>query len=377
MDEGFIVYEKNESLIEEDSFSFLLSEIIKHSDNQSDRNTNSPEYKKQKIEANKELFLLLIKQLHTLVGNTLSTQIPNKLDDKRKKEYEQCQQDWNTTIGCIDFLERQIKETTNSLLEAFHADENGELHNDCAMINCTGFEDVSGCEERFVPVVLAEHLFSLLDKFCLFSICTMYAKNVQCAVDSLFENDLQMRTDMENEMKEIFLKTLSNEIKLDNLNKKLDENQRQSNIHDQKLDTIGDKLEKKNKAGKYKPLKLTTCLDAISEVYKEFNYSRQFELHLFAIKKMLSAWNQYLKTDGEKGQPPLPQFDFYRTTTKELFKEWVKTVFFPYYRDHSHKRDALRSASHPANMDNLYVQSQQDIIEEVDESFDNEKRCKY
>ena len=377
MDEGIIVYEKNESLIEEDSFAFLLSEIIKRSDNQSDKNTNSPEYKKQKIEANKELFLFLIKQLHTLVGNTLSTQNRYKLDGKRKKEYEQCQQDWNTTRGCIDFLERQIKETTNSFLEAFQADENGELYHNCAMINCTGFEDVSGCEERFVPVVLAEHLFSLLNRFCYFSFCMMYAKMVQYDVDSLFENGLQMRADMKKEMKEIFLKTLSNEAKLDNLNTKLDENHRLSNIHSQKLDTIENKLDQKNKAGKSRPLKLTTCLDAISEVYKKFNYSRQFELHLFAIKKMLSAWNQYLKTDGEKGQPPLPQFDFYRTTTKELFKEWVKTVFFPYYRDHSHKRDALRSASHPANMDNLYVQSQQDIIEEVDESFDNEKRCKY
>ena len=85
MDEGFIVYQKNESLIGEDSFAFLLSELIKHSDNRLDKDVNSPEYKKKIIEAKKGLFLFLIKQLHALVGNTLSTQNRYKLDDKRKK----------------------------------------------------------------------------------------------------------------------------------------------------------------------------------------------------------------------------------------------------------------------------------------------------
>lgn len=212
MDEGFIVYQKNESLIGEDSFAFLLSELIKHSDNRLDKDVNSSEYKKKIIEAKKGLFLFLIKQLHTLVGNTLSTQNRYKLDDKRKKEYEQCQQDWNTTISCIDFLEKQIKETTNSLLEAFQADENGELHHDCAMINCTGFEDVSDCEERFVPVVLADHLFSLLNSFCFFSFCMMYAKNVQCDVDSLFENDPKKRDESIKKLLEPYVSHIKHQL---------------------------------------------------------------------------------------------------------------------------------------------------------------------
>ena len=123
-------------------------------------------------------------------------------------------------------------------------------------------------------------------------------------------------------------------------------------------------MDKKNKAEKIKQLKLTTCLAAIQEVYEDpkYNYPQQFEFHYFSIKKTLSGWNQYMKTDGEKGDPPLPQFDFYRHTDKETFKKWVRDIFFPDYRERSHK-DALKSAFHPDNIDDVCVLSQQDILE--------------
>lgn len=108
------------------------------------------------------------------------------------------------------------------------------------------------------------------------------------------------------------------------------------------------KIERRNLKEKARPLKQTTCLDAIREVYLDgkYNYPQQFELHEFSIKKKLSAWNQYLKTDGKKGEPPLPEFADFRCTTKATFKTWVVNTFFPYYRDHSKKYDALKSAIH-------------------------------
>ena len=127
---------------------------------------------------------------------------------------------------------------------------------------------------------------------------------------------------------------------------------------------------KRNRLECTKPLKLTTCLEAIIEVYSDpkYNYPQQFILHQYAIRNQLSDWNQYLKTGGNRGKAPLPEFDFYRHTDKESFKKWVRDVFFPDYRERAHK-DALTNASHPDNIDNIYVPAQQDIIDEVDESL--------
>lgn len=140
---------------------------------------------------------------------------------------------------------------------------------------------------------------------------------------------------------------------------------------------IQEEMNKKQRLERTKPLKLTTCLDAICEAYSDpkYPYSQEFKLHPFAIRNQLSNWNQYLNTDGKKGTPPLPKFDFYRQTDKETFKKWVRDVFFLDYRNRAHK-DALDNASHPDNMDKVYVTAQQDIIDEVDESLANDHHHK-
>ncbi len=136
---------------------------------------------------------------------------------------------------------------------------------------------------------------------------------------------------------------------------------------------IQEEMNKKQRLERTKPLKLTTCLEAIREVYDDpiYGYYSEFDLHVFAIRNMLSNWNQYLNTDGKKGKPPLPKFDFYRHTDKDTFKKWVREVFFPDYRNRAHK-DALDNASHP-DMNNMGgVSSEEDIYDEVDQSLAND-----
>ena len=165
--------------------------------------------------------------------------------------------------------------------------------------------------------------------------------------------------------------------KTDDLLKEEEETQRmidaQGNQASSKLEVIEDKVDKKDRAGRTKPLKLTTCLEAIREVYDDpiYGYYSEFDLHVFAIRNMLSNWNQYLNTDGKKGKPPLPKFDFYRHTDKDTFKKWVRDYFFPDYRNRAHK-DALDNASHP-DMNNMGgVSSEEDIYDEVEQSLAND-----
>ena len=66
----------------------------------------------------------------------------------------------------------------------------------------------------------------------------------------------------------------------------------------------------------------------------------------------------------------MPGFDFYRRTDKEMFKKWVRDVFFVHYRENSHK-DAHKRAFHPKNIDNLNVPSQQDFYSVVEEDLEN------
>ena len=205
----------------------------------------------------------------------------------------------------------------------------------------------------------------------------MNAVKIQYRVIALFENISQS-------MKELFRKELnpvsdqvSNlESLLKDIKQVQEKSQRESAVQGvslaSKLDIVESKVDKRNRAGKCKPLKLTTCLTAIQEVYDDskYNYRQQFDLHPFAIRNTLSDWKQYLDTNGEKGKPPLPKFDFYRHTDKEMFKKWVRDIFFPDYRERSHK-DALAKASLPENMDYISGSDEQDFINAVDESLAN------
>ena len=172
------------------------------------------------------------------------------------------------------------------------------------------------------------------------------------------------------------LQTNNIDKKSDLLIKGQEETQRQidsrGNQVSSKLEAIEDKVEKKDRSGRTRPLKLTTCLEAIKDVYEDpkYDYPREFELHLFAIRNMLSNWNQYLKTAGKKGKPPLPKFDFYRHTDKDTFKKWVRDVFFPDYRNRAHK-DALDNASR-LDTEKTPGSDGQEILDAVDESLAND-----
>lgn len=164
--------------------------------------------------------------------------------------------------------------------------------------------------------------------------------------------------------------------KTDDLLKEEEETQRmidaQGNQASSKLEVIEDKVDKKDRAGRTKPLKLTTCLEAIREVYDDpdYVYHSKFKLHPFAIRNMLSDWNQYLITGGKKGKPPLPKFDFYRHTDKKTFKKWVIYEFFPDYENRAHK-DALDNASR-LDTENTPGSDGEEIIDAVDESLAND-----
>lgn len=136
---------------------------------------------------------------------------------------------------------------------------------------------------------------------------------------------------------------------------------------------IQEEMKKEKRLERTKPLKLTTCLEAIKEVYEDpkYNYPQQFKLHQFAIRNQLSDWNQYLNTGGKKGKAPLPKFDFYRHTDKKAFKDWIRDVFFPDYRNRAHK-DALTNASHYKKIEDIPDPNPQDIIDEVDQSLAND-----
>lgn len=175
------------------------------------------------------------------------------------------------------------------------------------------------------------------------------------------------------QIKEISVQTLKNTQESIELEKTIISNQvvdKEENSREHA--NIQEEVNKKQRLERTKPLKLSTCLEAIRKVYldERYDYPKQFKLHEFAIQKTLSAWNQYLKTEGEKGEAPLPGFDYYRHTDEKMFKEWIKDTFFPYYRNNSHK-DALNRASHPKNMDQ--IPSQQDVIAEVDEALNDDR----
>lgn len=358
------VYKKNPNV----SFSVLANDYLINSD---------PDYFQRLVDSGKNNFQDLLIGIQGLMNDVVSIQNLQDLDDTTRIEFTASQTKWRDIITCVRSYATSINRRIAGLSNAIIVDKNGQLHYDENAV--CGDSSSFYFNEKNAPHLLSLHLSELLTDICYFSIQLVKAVNFQHYVDSLFKQKSQKIEEFVNNRLNAMMESLSVlEKQIDTIQKVQAENQRQSTVQNDrsisKLEKIEDKVDKRNRAEKRKQLKLTTCLAAIQEVYEDpkYNYPQQFEFHYFSIKKTLSGWNQYMKTDGEKGDPPLPQFDFYRHTDKETFKKWVRDIFFPDYRERSHK-DALKSAFHPDNIDDVCVLSQQDILEDIDESLNNDR----
>lgn len=336
-----------------------------------------PDYFQELVNTGKKNFNDLLTGIQGIMNDVVSKQNLHDLDETTLDKLYDSQIQWRTIMNTLNRYAKNINSGITGLSNAIIVDKNGRLHYDedaaCGNIFSYYFD------EKNAPHLLSLHLSELLTNVCFFAVQLVKAVDLQYYVESLFEKKPQIMEEFVNNRLNAMMESLSVlEKHIDTIQKVQAENQRQSTVQNdrsiRKLEIIEDKVDKRNRAERCKQLKLTTCLDAIEEVYVDsrYNYPQQFELHLSGIKKTLSAWNQYLKTGGEKGEPPLPNFDFYRHTDKETFKKWVRDIFFPDYRERSRK-DALKSASHPGNMDEVYVLSQQDILEDIDESLNNDR----
>ena len=185
----------------------------------------------------KTAFHLLFSEMRSAWDDVLSERIVYRLDPDKKKQLKEYYRRWQEIMGIVDYLEIQINETINVILNAFH--ECNELHNKYPMINVTQLQLPSDdnneyntriqdlrealrrgvgpitylweqaerkrllsgkspqiienhiCEdneEKLVPDVIPSFLFYLLNLLgCLFS-TNSYVMTIQNDVISLFDN---------------------------------------------------------------------------------------------------------------------------------------------------------------------------------------------
>lgn len=98
-----------------------------------------------------------------------------------------------------------------------------------------------------------------------------------------------------------------------------------------------------NELKKTKTLKTGVCLDLIESILK----TAKEDIHYESIRKRLSGWNTYIKTDGKRGEEPLAGYDYAIRQTPDYFRQWVLDTFLPDYRNRVRKKgDALKGAVH-------------------------------
>lgn len=119
----------------------------------------------------------------------------------------------------------------------------------------------------------------------------------------------------------------------------MDANYRSEDIHSETRAAI----ENRNKLEKTKTLKTGVCLDLIESILK----TAKEDIHYESIRKRLSGWNTYIKTEGERGEEPLAGYDYAIRQTPDYFRQWVWDTFLPDYRKRVRKNgDALKGAVH-------------------------------
>lgn len=197
-----------------------------------------------------------------------------------------------------------------------------------------------------------EPLFSLIDSFINLCRITMRLCLIQQQIQDLyFEEDF----DPEKRKEILFLKNF--------INDKMSDIQEELYTYNMKLESISDsqiqfffkqehnnnmlerEIEIRDNLKKTKALKPGICLTEIEKVLMDANI-RKKDIHYASIKKRLSQWNTYIKTDGKKGSEPLDGYDFARHRTPSYFKNWVIETFLPDYRARLRKQagDAMKHA---------------------------------
>lgn len=339
----------------------------------------------------KGFYQITISLLKSIIQSTLDS-FPTNNDEEDQILFEDIKAILNGILFQIISFDDAIRINTNNLFNA--CSDISSLKKSRKVKNHGFLQKHNGTElivnDGFVPYPLQENICKILFSFgsitrltipCLLlgQLINEYVHGTNSNKDELLECILDIKNlffAMSSQMKGM-------NTKIDSMNDNISSNLK---TVDEKIDQISktgehikvhqnaldDKIERRNRKEETKPFKLTTCFKWIEDVYNDqkYNYKDQFVLHTFAIKNKLSAWNQYLNTDGKKGEPPLPGFDFYRRTDKEMFKKWVRDVFFVHYREDSHK-DAHKRAFHPKNIDDLNVPSQQDFYADVEEALEN------
>ena len=281
------------------------------------------------FEEEKKIFQRMIDKIRDLWDSTLLTRNPNRLDSQKKIVFESYQIEWNVTVHYLDYLEKQIKETSNELQKAFQGNENGELHHQYTMIKQTVFQLYCKNEEVLVPDVIPGHLFYLLNTFCLLSSVAMNAVKIQYSLISLFENNAQ----------EIG-KYLNKEIEpvMDSLLKVKEQMENQKNAIKEIKETLAE--QKKFKANTQKVL-AQWIRDGIAR-YCRKNKRTVIEKIRDGLKfpktptlvSLFNDWNRYLAASSEKKEE-MTEFEPYQKYTEIIYaqektvKEWGEQIFAP------------------------------------------------
>ena len=317
------------------------------------------------IKIQQKLYLSFVSTNKSIIQSSIDL-LPVSSDNKEiEEETERINIMLNLFLELLSIADHQIQSETNSLLDLVHAIAKNQGTKIKLLYYPAHIQDKKKNNSDSIPFRFQTGIYNLTSQLTSLNYMSLFGISIrqkiyECFYVSKDPTKISEITDILNQLQKALLpgfNELKNDLKqtIKNTKESIDlENQiiknqaTNSEKNSKVLENIEDKVNRRNRAERTKPLKLTTCLDAIEEVYKDerYTYRLNFELHIYSIKKKLSAWNQYLKTNGKKGEPPLPDFSIYRCTTKETFKTWVINTFFPHYRDHTTKYDALKSAIH-------------------------------
>lgn len=301
------------------------------------------------LEAEKNSFQLIINMIRAQWDNTLSTRDLHKLDSSQKNELLSYQYEWKNTLCYVDFLEREIKDTTNALLDAFQGEESGELHcSKYAMIKQDGFPSVCNNKSGFVPEVIPGHLFYLLNLFCLLSTCAMNAVKIQYRVVALFDNKAQNIEDLLRKELNPFsdlASILSRE--MESIRKGLEQTVVNTERTNKKQNEIKDSQEKLKEliinrneidAEKTGTLSIEQCVLIVGQIKRHYVDLKKRDCRSIGIppetvgkvnektiRRYVEYWDQYLKGNKKQGRKP-PRKDYSRNMSKEDYARLINDV---------------------------------------------------
>ena len=305
------------------------------------------------FEEEKKIFQRMIDKIRDLWDSTLLTRNPNRLDSQKKEVFESCQIEWDVTVHCLDYLEKQIKETSNELQNAFEGNRNGELYHQYAMIKQTKFQFSYEQEEVLVPDVIPGHLFYLLNTFCLLSSVAMNAIKIQYEVISLFENDPQeIGVLLNKELNPVRDYLLKFNGQMDDIKKGQERTQESIEQMNNSQKEIKDNQKKmtrliinRNEIDEEKTgiLSVDQCIILIGKIQQHYVDLRIADCRSVGlppetvskvnertIKRYVEYWDQYLKGDKKRGRKP-PRKEYSRNMSMEEYSKLFNAIEYDKY----------------------------------------------